>query len=296
MYKRPFTTRSFLSLLAGCFIPSFTLLRKNDPMRMAGATAFFTTFALPPIIFLIAQLFGLIFTPKDIGRGLINNLAHNLGSEGAEQVRGIIRSIRSFSNSWYVLLLGSLFLFFVATTLFTVIKNSINQIWKVEYQGFKIIGPILSRLRSFAIILVVGVLFLADLTFKSIESMSGKYLEEHFTGSSFYFKLIFSELSSILIVSVWFITLFRFITDGRPRWKASIIGGMLTGTLFVLGSFILRIVLINGNIGALYGASGSFVLILLFVFYTSFIMYYGACYMQVFSEKMGWKMVMENKK
>ncbi|MEP6676669.1 MAG: YihY/virulence factor BrkB family protein [Ferruginibacter sp.] len=287
---------SKLSHFFGSFMPSLQLLRKNDPLRMAGATAFFTTFALPPIVFLLAQLFGFFFTPRMIGSGLIDNLANNLGAEGADQVRNVIRSIRGFSNSWYVLLLGGVFLFFVATTLFTVIKNSFNQIWKTDRkENRSVTGTILGRLKSFAVILLVGILFLANLLFKSLETMGGNYIET-FRLSSFYFKLIFSELTSIIIVSAWFIILFRFNSDGRPRWKAAMVGGLLTGILFSIGRYIMRILLINGNVGGLYGASGSFVLVLLFVFYTSFILYYGACFIKVYSEKLGWNMNFGRKK
>ncbi|RZJ79954.1 MAG: hypothetical protein EOO20_26410 [Chryseobacterium sp.] len=82
--------------------------------------------------------------------------------------------------------------------------------------------------------------------------------------------------------------LFRFLADGRPTWKASVLGGLLTGILFTAGRFILRSLLVEGNVGKLYGASGSFVLVLLFVFYTSFIIYYGASFIAVYSIKQGW--------
>jgi membrane protein len=281
--------RSSVYLLGSSLIPSLALLRKNDPLRMAGATAFFTTFALPPIIFLIAQLFGLFLSPKDVGRGLIENLSHNLGADGAEQVRQVIRSIRGFNDSWYVILLGFCFLFFVATTLFVVIRNSFNQIWQVNVKEKPgIVFKIGTRLRSAAVILVVGILFFANIFFTSIETIGGNYLEGFFEGSRIYFKLIFSEISSVIIVAAWFIILFRFLADGRPAWKAAVIGGLVTAVLFTIGRFILRTLLIDGNIGKLYGASGSFVLVLLFVFYTSFIMYYGACFIAVYSQKQHW--------
>lgn len=280
---------SSLSVFAGSLLPSLKLLKKNDPLRLAGATAFFTTFALPPIVFLIAQLFGLFFSPRMVGRGLIENLSENLGDEGAQQVREVIRSIRGFDDSWYVIVFGFLFLFFIATTLFIVIKNSLNQLWEVtikKHRGF--VGDIFTRFRSFGVILLVGILFFANLFFKSVESMGGKYFEQLAEGGSFYFSLIFGELSSIIIVSAWFIILFRFLSDGRPAWKAAILGGLLTGILFTIGRVLLRTLLIEGNVGKLYGASGSFVLVLLFVFYTSFILYYGACFIAIYSGKQGW--------
>jgi len=256
---------------------------------MAGATAFFTTFALPPIVFILAQAFGLLFTPRMVGRGLIETLSNNLGNEGAEQVRTVIMSIRGFSNSLYVIVLGFIFLLFVATTLFSVIKNSLNQIWEVslkEKPGIRF--TIFTRLRSFAAIMLVGILFFANMLFKSIETIGGGYIDKLVEGGSIYFKLVFSEVSGVIIVAAWFIILFRFLADGRPTWKAAIAGGLLTGLLYTAGSVVLRALLTDSNIGKLYGPSGAFVLVLLFVFYTSLIMYYGASFIKVFSDKKEW--------
>ncbi|MEO6407034.1 MAG: YihY/virulence factor BrkB family protein [Ferruginibacter sp.] len=275
-----------ISILGGSLIPSLILLRKNDPMRMAGATAFFTTFALPPIVFILAQLFGFLIGPREVGRGLIENLSHNLGADGAQQVRQVIRSIRGFNDNWYVIVFGFIFLLFVATTLFIVIKNSLNQIWQITVRdrpGF--LFRLGSRLKSFAVILLVGILFFADLFLKSLELIAGGYFEKILPDYSIYFKSLFSEITSVIIVAAWFILVFRYLADGKPTWKAAIWGGLLTGLLFTGGRFLLRSLLINGNIGQLYGASGSMVLVLLFVFYTSFIMYFGACFIAVYSSK-----------
>jgi len=121
-----------LALLFSSLRHSFALLAKNDPMRMAGATAFFTTFALPPIVFILSQLFGLFIGRGNMGRGLLENISNTLGKEGAEQVRQVVRSIYGFGNSWYVIVFGFLFLVFVATTLFGEIKNSLDQLWKIR--------------------------------------------------------------------------------------------------------------------------------------------------------------------
>ena len=91
--------RNELLLLISSLRSSLVLFRKNDPLRMAGATAFFTTFALPPIVFILAQLFGLFIGQGNMGRGLIANISNTLGNDGAEQVRQVIRSILGFSDS-----------------------------------------------------------------------------------------------------------------------------------------------------------------------------------------------------
>ena len=99
---------------------------------MAGATAFFTTFALPPIIFLLTQLFGLFVGNRNMRIGLLENVSDIIGRDGADQVRIVMRSIRGFGSSWFVIVIGFIFLFFVATTLFNVIKDSFNQIWHIS--------------------------------------------------------------------------------------------------------------------------------------------------------------------
>lgn len=269
--------------------PSLRLFRKNDPLRMAGATAFFTTFALPPIIFLLVQLFGLFIGRRNMGRELLEGVSDVLGKDGADQVRQVIQSIRGFNNHWYVIAIGLIFLFFVATTLFNVIKDSLNQLWQIgvkEKPGLLFMLSI--RLRSFAVILFVGVLFLVDLFFQGLEIIAGEYINTIWQDSGIYLKSFIREVAGVIIVSAWFIVLFRFLADGRPSWKASLLGGLLTGILFAAGRVVLTVLLINSNIAQIYGASGSFVLILLFVFYSSFILYFGASFIAVYSEKKEW--------
>ena len=281
--------QSELKTFTGSLLPALKMLRANDPLRMAGATAFFTTFALPPIVFILTQLFGLFIGPKNVGSGLIENIGNNLGKDGAQQVTEVIMSIIGFSTKWYVIIPGFLFLVFVATTLFIVIKNSLDGIWHIsikDHPGIRF--NIMTRVKSFAIIMLVGLLFFANIFLKSIQGFAGNYLQDIFSGGSMYFKIVFSEVTSVVIVSTWFVMLFRFLADAKPQWKAALIGALLTGILFTGGRVVLRALLMGGNIGQLYGASGSMVLVLLFVFYTSFIVYYGACFIAVYSAEKGW--------
>jgi len=275
---------------------SISLLRKSDPLRLAGATAFFTTFALPPIVFILATFFGLFIGRRNVGRGLLENISNTVGEQGASQVREVIRSIRGFGDSWYIIVFGFLFLIFVATTLFSVIKNSLNQIWQIsvkEKPGFLFLLSI--RLRSFAVILVAGILFLADISFESLNIIAGKYIDRLLPGNGIYFQGVLAQILSVLIISAWFIVLFHYLADGRPNWKASLTGGLVTGILFTIGRWVLRFLLINSNISHLYGTAGSFVLVLLFLFYSSFILYYGASFIAVYSMRKNWPLLLSKK-
>jgi membrane protein len=95
------------------------------------------------------------------------------------------------------------------------------------------------------------------------------------------------KITGVIVVAAWFILLFRYLADARPPWKVAILGGCLTGVLFTLGKALLSYLMLRSNIGSIYGASGSLVLLLLFVFYSSFILYYGASFIKVYSEVKG---------
>lgn len=270
-------------------VESFYLLKKNDPLRLAGATAFFTTFALPPIIFVLAQLFGSLIGKKDVSKGLVSNISEILGKDAAKPVRQVLKSIHGFSNEWYVLVLGFLFLVFISTTLFLVIKSSLNQIWKISILDKPgMLFYMVSRSKAFGIILVTGFLFWMGIFLESMEAVAGNYLNSLLTIGKFDFRFIFSKIGSIAIIALWFIFLFHYLADGRPGWKPTIAGGLITSIFFMVGKWLLKTLLIDTNIGNLYGASGSFALILLFVFYCSFILYYGACFISVYSSRNEW--------
>jgi len=267
------------------FSTAFKLFKKNDPLRLAGATAFFTNFALPPILLILIRLFGFFIDRKIIVTGIFERLSTILDDSSTTQIRQTLRNIRGIDHQWYATLISFVFFLFVATTLFTVIKNSMDQIWSIgikEHSSF--LFKLKIRARSMVIILLAGILFFVGLLTDSIQAFIGAYIN---TASPTFGRMLMSVLNQILfvaIVTTWFTVLFRFLTSGRPTWKSSIRGGILTGILFTLGKYILRIALPLSNIGNIYGASGSIVLIMLFVFYSSFIFYFGACFVKVLSD------------
>ena len=134
------------------------------------------------------------------------------------------------------------------------------------------------------IILLAGILFLTGFMTDSIQAFMGEYINNASPTFGRIFFWILNQLLFVLIVTTWFSVLFRFLTNGRPTWTAAIRGGILTGVLFTMGKYILRIMLPLSGIGNIYGTSGSIVLIMLFVFYSSFIFYFGACYVKILSD------------
>ena len=277
--------RERIVIASGLIRKSFSELKKHDPLRMAGATAFFTTFALPPILILLFQLFQVFLSRRMLGSEIREMLTKTVGPGGADAIRETARGFRTLMTNWFTATLGFLFLMFVATTLFSVIKNTVNEIWNIQVKskpGLKF--RLQLRARSLAIIFIAGMLFLLGIFLDSVEVLSGNYIDKIWPGGGRYFKGTLNEIVGAVVVTSWFIILFRFVGDARPAWKATIVGGILTGILFSIGKSVLSYLMQTSNIGKIYGPSGPIVLILLFVFYSSFILYFGASFIKVYSE------------
>ncbi len=257
----------------------FSLLISNDPLRLAGATAFFTTFALPFLLIILVQLLSLIFNRREISRDLFDRMSSVLGEESMRQIAVTIRGFRGLVESWWAVTAGSLFMIFVVTTLFRVIRNSINQLWMIRTDpGYEWKMSLKGRLYSLLLVLVIALLFLAGGVLEGLQVVLGNYINELLPGSGIWLSGLFSYLISVAITTVWFALLFRYIPDARLSWKVSFTGALLTSFLFSLGKFVLKHLLVNSHLEIVFGRSAPYVLLLLFVFYAAMILYYGAAF------------------
>jgi membrane protein len=264
---------------------AFLLINRNDPLRMAGATAFFASFSLPFILIILTQLFGLVLDRHELSQQLFHSLAGILGNTGEQQVRDISRRFQRLAINGYVAAGGFVFLLFVVTTLFKVIKDSIHQLWRVERQAGQWLGNLLPRLKAFGLILLIGILFLLDLSVEgflvvlryNVSGLGSKSVPIIFS--------LFHQLISLIIVTGWILSLFLYLPDARFSLRVTAQGALLTGILFTLGKMLLKSLLVNSNIQDIYGTAGAFVVVLLFVFYIALIIYYGAAFTAVLAEK-----------
>jgi membrane protein len=270
------------------FVIAFRLLVKNDPMRLAGATAFFTSFALPPILLILIFLLGLLFNRRNVSHQLFLRLSDIVGRDSVHTIVGTLKGFRGLAVNWPIAIAGFLFLVFVATTLFKVIQSSFNQLWMIRRTGRQSFGTVVgTRLKSFLLILFTGLLFMASILADSLQLIFGKYVTELMPAASLLFNNVSSLVISVATVWAWFTMMFRYLPDGKPGWRVAITGALLTSILFNIGKYILRSLLPGSNIGLVYGTSASIVLLLLFVFYSSLILYYGAAFTKVWSIYIG---------
>ena len=270
--------------LYNIFKLAFKEFKQNEPLRLAGATAFFTTFALPPILIILVQIIGLVFRKEGISNNFFIALTRILGKQGAAQIQVTFKGFTSLAKNGFVAVGGFLFLLFVATTLFKVIKDSMNQLWKVKLRDNKAADQLKGRMTSLVIILIAGFLFVAALLAEGAEAFLHRYTGSWHTLTGSFINILLNQLISVIIVTIWFTVLFKMLPDAKVSWRVSITGGLVTGLLFSAGKILIRTMLTAGNLSTIFGASSSIVLLLLFVFYCSFILYFGACFTKVYAE------------
>lgn len=264
---------------------TYLVFKRNDPLRLAGATAFFTTFALPPIFIILIQLFGLLFSPAEVSNKLFSQVQSLLGKEGTEQIHNILMGFQQLAHNWFITIGGFLFLIFVATTLFSVVSNSLNQLWNIKLETKPgITFRLTLRIKSIAVIVFTGLLLLAQLLASALQALLAGYLDDIWSGFNSLLYKIIAQLVFLVIVTGWFTIVFRYLANAHPSWKIAFTGGLFTGILFTVGKIILGLLLTFSNLKTIFGAAGSFVLILLFVFYSAFIFYYGAAFTKVWAD------------
>jgi membrane protein len=266
------------------FRESLLNLKQNEPLILAAATSFFATFSLSPILVILINLFGLYFRNDEIRRQLIGKLEGMFGPETSRYIESIVTNVGSQKRDWLIAILGFLFLLFVATTLLKVVRQAIHKIWSIK-------GKNENRLRynfkerSIAtfIILVTGALAGISMLLDTSLALLYNYLIEELPSLQIILIRVINILLSLIIGTVWFAMLFKILPDAKVHWRVAFAGGLVTALFFNIGKVILGKLLLYTVIANIFGPSASFVLILLFIFYSSLILYYGAAFTYAFA-------------
>ncbi|QJX48876.1 YihY/virulence factor BrkB family protein [Hymenobacter taeanensis] len=261
----------------------------NDPLRLGAATAFFTTFALPPILIILIQIIGSLYSASAVRLLLLTKLAHLLGASAAGLVEQILQNVTNVERSRLVTWLGFTFLLFIATTLFGVIQNSLNQLWQIRTRRStgRLTKILKERARSLSLLFATMVLSVVAFGIDAALAFLGDYIRDFDATFVYYLFQIANQLSSLLILAAWFAITFRNLSSAKVPRRAVLRGALLTAVLIDLGENVLGFLLVPRNLGPIYGPASSMVLVLLFVFYSAMIFYFGACFTKAYAHYVG---------
>ncbi|GAA4460447.1 YihY/virulence factor BrkB family protein [Nibrella saemangeumensis] len=270
---------SFLTL----FRQTFANFRKNDPVRMAGATAFFAFFGLPPMVIILSQVFSTLLQDRQqtISVRLFGRLAEIFGPQSARQLKDISQHLQQDRTDPLLTTLSILILLISATSMFAIMKRSLNQLWNVKPKEDRSSLYILrDRLVFLALVLGSGLLFMGAIGIHQALNL----LSAPPSGSDKIFLDTAHYVLSVVLLMIWFVMLFKVLPDSRIRWPAVWIGSLVTAVLFTFGELILNQLLTYSQLRSLYGTAGRITLVLLFVYYCSLIFYFGASFTRQYAK------------
>ena len=303
--------------MKGWFIQSFILLKKtflrlsqDKSFKHGAAISYYTLFSLPAILIIIVNLTGAVLGRTQVQSEIQIQIEKLMGPDTATEVIQMINGLNQDRNTWWATLLGIATLVFGGTGVFYTLQDSINTIWRIpnqlEQKG-NFLKLLIDRFISLAMILTLGfiltvamVLETAIVAIKSlIEVLEGRFMESiqlNFPKLAAFieeFDLIFAIAYSLdtvfgLAVISWvFAMLFRFLPSSRIPWRDAWLGAFVTAVFFSIGKALIGWYIGNSNLSSTYGAAGSVVLILVWVFYSSQILLFGAEFIFVYSEYKG---------
>lgn len=256
--------------------------------KLSGSLAYATVFSLAPLLIMIISLAG-IFLGRDAVEGkMYGQLASFIGHDGAIQLQEMVKNASLAGKSRMAAIIGGISLLLGATAVFAEIQDSINSIWGLKAKPKKgWLKVITNRLLSFSMIASLGFLLLVSLSVSTLIEGLNNRLQAHFPEVAVVVFYIINIIITLLVTTVIFGVIFKVLPDAKVRWKDIWAGAIATAILFMLGKFGISFYISKSNVGSTYGAAGSLVVLLLWVYYSSIILYFGAEFTNSYALKFG---------
>lgn len=250
---------------------------QDEPIRLAGTTAFFMMLAIAPIIVIITSLAGSLITDANLESRIINESQSVLGEQGKVFLEKFFKNYSEAGEDKGPQIFGIVFLIGISTTFFSVLQSSINYVWKVKAKPKNnFIKLLQDRLLSFGLILSIGLVLLVTFVVDAGLQILNEYLSQTFPNITTVLFQILSYILSFGVSTVIFALIYKFLPDAKIRWSVTWVGAIVTALLFTLGKYVIGLVLGNSGVADVYGTAGSIVVLMLWLFYSSIIFYFGA--------------------
>jgi len=262
--------------------------QRDDASQLGGALAYFTMVSLAPLLLVLVAVAGFFLGEEAVRAEIVNRVAQVVGGDGASFVGSLINSISAPSSNLLATLLALGTALLAATGVFTQLQNSLNRIWRVQPKPGGIKNMVLTRLMSFLLVLGVGVLLFGLLLLNAVLPAILAAVNDLLpVAEQFPLLRALNLLLTFGVLVLLFAMIFRLLPDVQIHWRDVWIGSGVTALLFTLGQLVLGIYFSNSTIGSAYGAAGSFVVILVWVYYSAQILLLGAEFTAVFAERSG---------
>jgi len=266
---------------------SFAKWNDDNASSLGASLAYYTVFSLAPLLIIIISIAGIFFSNEAVRGSIMAESQSFYGSEGADYLKILIENGDTQSTDIFAAIVGSVTLILGATAVFGSLKQSLNIIFKAEKpKRSNILDKVKDRMASLGMILPVGFLLIVSLVVSTLINGASMYFLKGVDEVKWLFQIL-DIVVSFGITSLLFGMIYRFVPARTLPWKECLGGGVVTATLFVCGKFLLGLYLSSSSISSAYGAAGSFVLILVWIYYSAQIFYFGAELVYAYSKKYG---------
>jgi membrane protein len=261
---------------------------KDDAFRLAASLAFYTIFSIAPILLIAVGVAGFFFTRETASARIAGEVQRMVGADGAQAVRQVIEASKGLGSGVWAVTVGIGTLIVGATAVFGELQNALNKLWDVESEPKRglIMKLVMDRARSFAIALGVGFLLLVSLVFSAVISGVQDSLTQWMPSLPWLWQTA-NIGASFLVAALLFAMIYRFLPDVRLGWKDVWVGAAATALLFTVGKYLIGLYLGRTAVASAFGAAGSFVVLLFWVYYSALISFLGAEFTQVYARRHG---------
>lgn len=270
-------TKVYLMSLSKVIKNAFSSFLEHKVLKMSAALAYTTMFSLGPLLLVILFLSDIFLGREAVEGTIYGQIKNFVGPSSASQIQSIIENLTLSNEGTLAGIIGVVTLLIGATSVFAEIQDSINTIWGIKPKkksGFWLF--IKARLLSFGVIGSFGFILLVSLSLSTImDTLSDRFFSQ-FSDSAFYLIYIVNNIITFSIISLLFGAIFTILPDAEIKWRQVRLASFTTAILFMIGKFLISFYIANSNIQNVYGTAGSFVILMVWVYYSSVILYFGA--------------------
>lgn len=262
----------------------------DNILKYSASLAYYTILSLAPLLIIILYVTGILFGKEAISGELYGEIKDLVGSDAALQVQTSIQNIHLSTDNLIASGFGVILLLVGATGIFGEIQDSLNRIWGLKLTSRKVWWKlIMDRLISFSLIVSLGFVLIVSLLLNALVAALSSRIGQLFSASGETLLWVMDNILSLAITTVLFGTIFKVLPDAKIKWKDVLIGAFITSVLFALGKYAIGFYIGNSNLSNIYGAAGSVMVLMIWVYYSAAILYLGAVFTKVYATNFGGK-------
>ena len=260
----------------------------DNVFRLASSLAFYTMFSMAPVLLIAVGVASFFLARADAVDQIVAEVQKMVGDQGAQAIRQVLEASSGFGKGIWAVATGVVTFLLGASLVFAELQSALNAIWDVEAKPKRgvILTYLFDRLRSFSIALGVGFLLLVSLVVSAAISAFQNYMDNWMPGMPWVWQAM-NIVTSFIVVAILFAMIYKYLPDVKITWKDVAIGAAVTSALFTAGKYVISLYLGRTATASAFGAAGSFAVLLIWIYYSALISFFGAEFTQVYARRYG---------